>query len=172
MDFNPESNEWYTPREWVNAARELFGGTIDLDPASHPAANAIVKAAMFYTPREDGTIRRWHGRVWCNPPYSTALVRSFALKAQDEYERGTAVEVLLLVNNATDTAWFVRLAERYPVMLSRGRVRFWRIVNGVATEGKANRQGQAIFYMGPNVHKFKLCFNGLAYTPNGWPVLS
>jgi len=161
-----ESNEWYTPREWAETARDLFGGTIDLDPASHPAANMLVRAKRIYTPREDGTIQPWRGKVWCNPPYSAALVRAFAEKARYEYENGNADEVLLLVNNCTDTSWFVKLAASYPVMFSRGRVRFWRVVNDVAHEGRANRQGQAIFYMGPNVRKFKLYFDALAYTPN------
>jgi hypothetical protein len=63
-----ESNEWYTPAKFVNAARKLMGD-IDLDPASSEAANKAVKAGKIFTIDDDGLSKKWKGRVWLNPPY-------------------------------------------------------------------------------------------------------
>ena len=49
----PNSNEWYTPTQYVEAARRVLGG-IDLDPASCEVANATVKATRYLTKDDDG----------------------------------------------------------------------------------------------------------------------
>jgi hypothetical protein len=61
------SDEWYTPAEYVEAAREVLG-TISLDPASCERANETVGATVWYG-REDNSLGRdWHGSVFLNPP--------------------------------------------------------------------------------------------------------
>lgn len=76
--------EWYTPRDYVEAAREVMGG-IDLDPASCEEANRTVKATHIYTAEDNGLMHSWRGRVFCNPPGGKdddggALVPQFWLK--------------------------------------------------------------------------------------------
>jgi len=63
-----KNNEWFTPAQYVELAREVLGA-FDLDPASCEIANRTVKAAKFYSLEDDGLKYEWHGRVWMNPPW-------------------------------------------------------------------------------------------------------
>lgn len=62
-----ETGEHYTPGYIVDAARATLGG-IDLDPASCPEANALVRARKIFTREDDGFTKSWHGKVFLNPP--------------------------------------------------------------------------------------------------------
>ena len=64
----PVNRERYTPPELTEMVRRVFGG-IDLDPASSAEANKVVNAKAFFTKRNDGLKKRWHGRVFLNPPF-------------------------------------------------------------------------------------------------------
>jgi phage N-6-adenine-methyltransferase len=148
-----DSYEWFTPAEYIKAAREVMGG-IDLDPASCAEANAVVKATRFYTRDDDGLAQPWAGRVWLNPPYNMPLIEDFCRKLTDEYEAGNVTAAVVLVNNSTDTGWFHVLLEAAPVVcFTRGRLKFW---NG--TDRLAARQGQALFYLGSDPDKFAKVF--------------
>lgn len=60
------SNEHYTPRLVVAAARRVMGA-IDLDPFSCAAANDVVRASRYLS--SNGFEADWHGpRVFVNPP--------------------------------------------------------------------------------------------------------
>lgn len=61
------SPEHYTPSEYVEACRYVLG-SIDTDPASSAQANAVVKAGLYYTAREDGRKYPWRGNVLLNSP--------------------------------------------------------------------------------------------------------
>ena len=62
-----ESNEHYTPKPYVEAARTALG-RIDLDPATCELAQRIVRAERHYAEEHDGFTRVWSGRVFLNPP--------------------------------------------------------------------------------------------------------
>jgi phage N-6-adenine-methyltransferase len=153
VHISDDSYEWYTPQEYIEAARGVMGG-IDLDPASSDKANESIKASMFYTIEQNGLNQPWSGRVWLNPPYNMPWIEKFTGKAVDEYEMGNIDTAIVLVNNATDTGWFHRLIN-YPVCFTKGRVRFW----AEDSSNLATRQGQAIFYLGSDMALFAKIFN-------------
>jgi phage N-6-adenine-methyltransferase len=148
--------EWYTPAEYIEAARAVLGGAIDLDPASSIAANAVVQAKQFFTIADSGLRREWRGSVWLNPPYSGNLVGKFVEKLLLEIRAGRAQQAILLVNANPDTRWFHRAAaSSAAICFTAGRIKFW------AADGRPNkspRDGQAFLYYGDNVNEFRKIF--------------
>ena len=99
------SNEWYTPSEYVDAARAVMG-EIDTDPASNSVAQEWIGAGTYYTADDDGLAHEWGGRCWLNPPWGR-LTPDFIGKLIDERQAGRVKEAVVLVNaHATDTNWF------------------------------------------------------------------
>lgn len=143
---NSTDNEWYTPEHYIKLARQVMG-SIDLDPASNDFANETVKATEYYTEEDDGLKQEWFGNIWMNPPYSTALLQKFA----DKLINSKFNQAIVLVNNATETAWFETLVSKASaVVFHKGRIRF------VKRDGEHGSplQGQAFLYYGNNVEKF------------------
>jgi phage N-6-adenine-methyltransferase len=147
---NSGNNEWYTPSEYVEAARKVLG-VIELDPASSPEANQVVKAKVYYTVNDDGLQFDWHGKVWMNPPYASGLIDRFATKIVFHYENKDITEAIILVNNATETGWFNEIINASSAAIfPKSRVRFWKPDGELG----APLQGQAIMYLGANKESF------------------
>lgn len=144
------NNDWYTPAEYIEAARQVMGG-IDLDPASSDIAQETVKAGTYFTAETNSLDKPWHGRVWLNPPFSMPLIQQFVDKLLAEWTAGRVSQATVITNNATDTGWFQKLlVESKLACLTKGRVRFYSPVN----DGLAPRQGQAFFYLGHQSDRF------------------
>ena len=156
-------NEWYTPTEYLDAARIVLK-TIDLDPASSEQANRTVQATRFYSQQENGLLHPWFGTVWLNPPYAQPLIGQFIEKLLEELTAKRTTAALVLTHNYTDTAWFHRAASHANALcFTRGRIAF------LDPDGKpaAPTQGQAFHYFGPHVDRFATQFapHGLILVP-------
>ena len=161
---NSGNNEWYTPAEYIGAARAAMGG-IDLDPASSAQANNVVQATTYYTIDDSGLDHRWSGRVWLNPPYSGDLIGQFTEKLAASVRNRHIEQATVLVNNATETAWFQTLfGLADAVCFLRSRISFW------SPDGPKHQplQGQAVIYIGPRSDKFAAQFRGLGFVVKPW----
>ena len=140
---NGGENEWYTPAQFIEAARDVLGG-IDLDPATSEIANQTVKAALIFTIDDDGLSRDWPvGSIWMNPPYAQPLMARFASKFASAIRDGSSG--IVLVNNGTETSWFQEIAaECSAICFPKARIKF------LDPDGNAGSplQGQAIIYAG------------------------
>lgn len=136
------TNEWYTPAEYIDAARRVLGG-FDLDPASCEEANRTVQAAAFYSEEDPGLGHDWKGRVWLNPPYGR-LAGDFVVNLAREYDAGRVTAAITLLNaHCTDTAWFRPLWD-HTLCFTYGRLNF-----GAGTSARSGSTHGSVFgYLG------------------------
>lgn len=153
-NYSSESNEWYTPEEYLVSVRAVLG-QIDLDPASCKKANQTVGAKTIFTEEEDGLDREWFGRVFMNPPYGTTEDREsragvFCRKAISEYEAGRVSECIILVNSVHSQIW-QRPLYRFPVCFVHHRIEF---VNQHGDTNPNPTFGNIFVYLGGNPARF------------------
>jgi ParB family chromosome partitioning protein len=152
---NSGENEWYTPSQFIESTRVVMG-SIDTDPASSDIANKVVGASEYFTKEMDGLSQKWRGNVWMNPPYAQPLIGQFAEAISQKLESGEIDQAIILVNNATETQWFQRMAAvASAVCFPKSRIKF------LDPSGKpgAPLQGQAIIYFGNHPKLFRQEFS-------------
>lgn len=88
-----KNDEWLTPPEIVRAC-----GEFDLDPCA-PIVRPWDTARQHFTIEDDGLAQRWHGRVWCNPPFGREAIKW--LRRMAEHGNGIA-----LIPARTETVMF------------------------------------------------------------------
>lgn len=157
-----ESNEWYTPGIYTNAAK-LVMGNIDLDPASSLEANEVVQAGKIFTIEDDGFRKEWFGRVWLNSPYGffegrrgVSCAGMWAKSLNSRFLSGEVEEALMLVNANVGDKWWMSLAREIPVCLINKRIGFRRPSG--STKKTQPSKGNSIFYFGKNFEKFRYVF--------------
>jgi hypothetical protein len=146
------SNEHYTPKKYLDAARAVLGGTIDLDPASCAEANKTVQATTFLDADDDGLTKEWLGTVWLNPPYGRQA-GDFILKFFDEVCAGRVTAGIILVNaHCTDTGWFQPLWSGVQCFTDH-RINFYG-----DDERSGSTHGSVFVYFGPDERLFAARF--------------
>ena len=133
------SNEAYTPLEITESAKIVFGGEIDLDPASCAIAQESVGAKQFFAMEDDGTTQIWEcDNFFVNPPGGKEKGESnqflWFSKAEAEYLDGNAKQGIYLAFNDSLRA-MAPSVHNYPIcwidasgnnckFISGGRIRF------------------------------------------------
>lgn len=157
--------EWYTPAEYVDAAREILGGTIDVDPASSDIANQTVRAINYHTEHDDGLTVEWPGTVWLNPPYGKQTGQ-FVAKLVEEVSAGRTTAAVLLINAyGFDAGWWRPLWD-HTICFTDHRIIFTSPQRG--TGGPAN--GNVFVYIGPDAAGFAERFSEFGVIVRRWPA--
>jgi phage N-6-adenine-methyltransferase len=147
-------SERCTPANIIEAVHKVLG-QIDVDPASSEEANKIVGAVKYYTTEDDGLKQEWLGKVLLNPP--SAKISQFCELLVQKFHNKEVLEAIVLVNNATETAWFqTMLGECSAVCFPKGRIKFF---NEEGEPLELPLQGQAILYFGGNTKSFSDVFS-------------
>jgi phage N-6-adenine-methyltransferase len=155
--------EWYTPKQYIDAAVAVMGG-IDCDPCTSKLAQETVQAATFYTIETDGLAHDWSGRIWLNPPYAAAIIRRFVDKLLAHLDDGTVTQAIMLTHNNADTAWFHKAAKRcQSVCFTRGRVKFY----DERGQGNSPTHGHVFMYFGKNRALFESVFKEFGWVCRG-----
>lgn len=155
---NSGNQNWHTPQYIIEAARSVMG-TIDCDPASCLIANQNVKANIFFDSETNGLENKWFGSVWLNPPYSSGMMQLFSDAIVEKFLSKEISSACVLVNNATETAWFKKMADiANSFCFLSGRVKY---LNSENIPTNTPLQGQVVLYFGDNSEKFKLVFSSL-----------
>lgn len=156
---NSGENEWYTPVQYIIAAKKVMG-VIDIDPASSELANKTVQAKKFYTAQDNGLTKEWRGKLWMNPPYSSELIGKFVAKYSEHVGRDVS-EGIVLVNNATETVWFQQLVSvSSAIVFPNSRIKF---IDKFGNPSGAPLQGQAFIYSGKQVGFFLEVFRAFGW---------
>lgn len=157
VTMRSESDDWYTPPLYVEAARTVMG-TIDLDPASCAVANLHVKATSIYTQIEDGLTQPWAGNVWLNPPFG-GNSGDFVKHLIEQYKAGNVTQAITCVSsNGTTAKWFQPLWE-FPVCFTNHRPKFLGGPRNKGNEPASPTNGIVFAYLGPDEELFAKTFS-------------
>ena len=161
--LNTSSQEWGTPRNYVDAINQFFGGQVDLDPCSN--LFSIVKAAVAYQlPKNDGLRDSWNfPTIYVNPPYGIDKVRGTSIKKWlrrcDLANSEHGSEILALVPVATNTShWKNHIFGRATAVCFLYDTRLKFLVNG-QDGGKGAPMSCAMIYWGRSFDRFARIFN-------------
>lgn len=179
----PPNNDWCTPEEILTPVRQLFGGTIDLDPCSNEFS--IVNARRDYQLEErgeDGLALRWFGRVYVNPPYTPWTLQEKFIWRCAEAHLLEGAEVVLLIPNVMETGRYhdcifpsasaicqldgrVQFLEPPPRQRGRTDEEYAQTLRVWQHRGRkvSPTMGCSLIYWGPAVERFFTVFTPLGF---------
>ncbi|HLD04236.1 MAG TPA: DNA N-6-adenine-methyltransferase [Candidatus Nanoarchaeia archaeon] len=157
-NINTKSKEWCTPKKYVDAVREVFGGNIQLDPCSNKYS--IVHAEIEYSlPEKNGLRETWdYQTIYVNPPYGRDKKTGVSIKdwlercAKAHKDYGS--EVIALVPVATNTGhWKESVYGKAKAICFLFDTRLKFLENGKGG-GKGAPMSCAMIYWGENYDNF------------------
>ena len=157
--FSGGEESWYTPANYIAAARAAMGG-IGLDPASSEKAQDVVKAEVYYTEADDGLTQDWRAEsLFINPPFASKKINPFADKLADAYQRGRIKRAVWLARNATETRWFQQLAAMSAaIFFPQHRITYWRNDDDGGVVHGGGMTGDVVIYLGDDAPRFRAVF--------------
>jgi hypothetical protein len=194
VQLSKKSVEHYGPDYIGNMVRDVFGGPINLDPASTWEANLLIGAERFYNEEQDGLSQPWTGTVYLNPPggsikYQGKRTNRAALwyaTLAYRFALGHVSQAVFMVFNLElfryAQRWTVPQPLTFPTCFPKDRIDFWKPgpvrtwdldgTGNFAQFGVPVPQGSpghpnALIYMGPNVDAFRAVF-GAAKPGTRW----
>jgi hypothetical protein len=144
-----DSDHWYTPQYIIDCIERTFRRPYE-DPCTSPDAHDTINTDGMNSIYEENFLERTRGfdrPVFMNPPYSKSVGgagaftdRLIALKPES---------AIVLVNAATSTAWWHRLAKSsQAICFVKKRIKFDRVVDGVRVAGTSPRYANIIHLIG------------------------
>lgn len=118
--FSSSSDEWSTPKEFVQLLEKRLG-KFELDPCA-TEENAVCD--RFYSKEQNGLSLDWKEKlIFVNPPYSE--VSKWVEKACEEY-RKHGNTIAMLIPARTDTKWWHKyiMNNAYEINFIKGRLKF------------------------------------------------
>ena len=114
--LSSKTDMWATPQDFFDDYNAIYHFDVDVCATSE---NAL--CAKFYSPKDDGLSKEWHGICWMNPPYGREIGK-WMKKAYESSLHGATV--VCLVPARTDTAWWHEYAMKGEIEFIRGRLKF------------------------------------------------
>jgi hypothetical protein len=181
-------NEHYSPALLTECATKTMG-FIELDPASDPLGNSLVKASRYFTKDQDGYTKEWTATtVYCNPPGRINKDRKMPgssdwfKKMHYEWLSRRFEEGIFICYSADILSKIAEIVEHYELAIcypkpsseicsGMGRICFLsHDGGGNLTSQKSPPNGNAIIYfhsrpsMRSDKEKFKNCFEPIGTT--------
>lgn len=141
---------WLTPPEII----EALGGweSFDLDPCAAPPPRPFRTARkMNGFEDSDGLDMPWQGRVWMNPPYSSAIIRAWLRKLAAHGE-GTA---LIFARTETEAFQAHCWAKATAMLFFAGRLHFYK-QDGSRAPANAGAPSVLVAYGEADAQKLRL----------------
>ena len=110
---------WETPQDFFDELNKEFNFT--LDPCATPQT---AKCRKYFTEKENGLVQDWGGhRVFCNPPYGSAI-KHWVRECAEEAQRPKTI-VVMLIPARTDTTYFHQyIYKKAEIRFIKGRLKF------------------------------------------------
>lgn len=146
--------DFFTPPEIVDAARVAMGG-VDLDAASHWAANKVHRVPEYFDVNKSAFENEWFGRVWLNPPYGQNGI--WFDRMIEQLDSGNVSQLCMLspvwaFNTATASDVMSRVSG---MILLSPTPKFW----GNADGKTGTNQPHCVVYIGERVSDFLRAFS-------------